>query len=280
MRKLINKVRLVLFEDDGNGEYGLTHQETYDDPMGYNFNAFWTGVGIFHDVFEHWHEYRHKYFQGYYAMNVGGEMTAMGAMWYYVDKLGVEDARSLSYRSVTNWGKAFINGTIGEIQEAICSGYPRYGNTLESCIPKQRPVSNNAIEYQLDEYVSKVREFEYSYILNERYVNQQEKEDSKTYKESVTPRKIRDLHRWGYRKAERMIPYDYRNRDTLIDFIEFFDEFCKNNNAKELYDIGYRGMIVNVYKEKGLVSWTAKLIGDHNKRITNTENIFDYEPFN
>jgi hypothetical protein len=265
MKRLINKVHLVLFKDDANGKYGLTHKETYNNPSGNNFNAFWNGVCIFHDVFEHWHELRHKYFQGKYAMNVGGEMAAMGAMWYYVDTLGLQDNRSLTYRSHRNWCKAFIDGTIGEIREAILSGYLRYGYTLECNVPKQKSVNNYEIEWQLDEYVSQVMSLEYTARYHSDQWCDEERERSKQYKASVIPRKIRDLHRWGYRTAQRLIPKDYRNRDVLIHFIEFFDEFTKNNQSMDLFDMGYNGMIVKVYKDKGLISWTATLTNESGK---------------
>src|SRR6185436_1652887 len=91
MKKLIKEVNLVFFKDDGTGEYGLTHKETYDDNYGNGFNAFWNGIGIFHDVFEHSHEFTHKYFRGDYVLNIGGEMTNIDTMRYYYDNNGVHN---------------------------------------------------------------------------------------------------------------------------------------------------------------------------------------------
>src|SRR5690606_27490276 len=75
-RKLVREVRLQFFCDPAHGEWGLAHENTIE-PQGDGFNAFWSGTtGIFHDVFEHAHEHT-GYFQGPYAMNIGGEIAAM-----------------------------------------------------------------------------------------------------------------------------------------------------------------------------------------------------------
>ena len=48
------QVKLRYFEDEGYGQKGFTHHNTYnlDTP----FNAFTDISGVFHDVFEHYFE--------------------------------------------------------------------------------------------------------------------------------------------------------------------------------------------------------------------------------
>ena len=55
----MHKVTLDFFQDE-LGQYGIAHSNSTDQ----GFYAFWDGIGIFHDVFEHWFEGKHKYFNG------------------------------------------------------------------------------------------------------------------------------------------------------------------------------------------------------------------------
>ena len=84
-KRLVRKVSFRMFEDDANGEWGLTHADTFNGSE--PFNAFWGDMGLFHDVFEHAHEHS-RFYSGEYAMNIGGELAAMGALWYYRDEMG------------------------------------------------------------------------------------------------------------------------------------------------------------------------------------------------
>src|SRR6185436_15785674 len=226
MKKLIKEVNLVFFKDDGTGEYGLTHKETYDDNYGNGFNAFWNGIGILHDVFEHSHEFTHKYFRGDYALNIGGEMTAMGAMWYYYDIIGVHN-RQNNPNSIYPMCESMKLTTLDEIRECISEGYFKYGNTLESNVPKQTPTDNHELEYQISDFWKKVKETSFSTDFEEH-------EYGKSYKESVSFRKIADLHRYGYRMAKKLIPDNYENRDMMVDFINYWNFFCKVNKAEEM----------------------------------------------
>ena len=138
----------MFFEDDATGEYGLTHKQTYNHNI--SFNAFWSGIGIFHDIFEHYHEYS-KYFLGQYAMNIGGEMAAMGHMTYYVEKLGVYNRLKQGY-NFRGTEHAAIETTSSMVEEAIQEGYSNYGYTLESNVPKQAPINETDLEYELKDF--------------------------------------------------------------------------------------------------------------------------------
>lgn len=258
MKTQIKKVELVFFKDDANGEWGLAHKETFDDNDA--FNAFWNGIGMFHDVFEHSHEKTHKYFQGDYAMNIGGEMAAMGAMHYYIDELGLGN-RLLNPRFSS--GESMRETTCSDIQEAISEGYGRYGYTLECNVPKQKPTDNGELEYQIEQYWKKAKGFTYGKDTTDKYYDEHEKENSDNYKRSVTFRKIADLHRYGYRMAENLVKGEtWENRHVLKSFIEFWDGFTKNNDAENMAN-HFRGIDIILYKDKGVLSWKAILRGSN-----------------
>lgn len=249
MKRLIKTVDLVFFRDDATGEFGLAHKETYENNEGSGFNAFWDGMGIFHDVFEHSHELTHKYFKGDYAMNIGGEMAAMGSMMYYIDTMGLGNRLRAG-----NWrghGEIMRESTFGEVHEAISSGWCQFGYTLESNVPKQRPTDNGELEYQVEEYYKKVQ------ALQVETEYEQEREFALNYKQSVTFRKIADLHRYGYRMAEKLVPNKWDNRATLAGFIDFWNNFTKENPAEEMNN-NFDGLTIKLYKdENGFVTWSG-----------------------
>lgn len=275
MKRLIKTVDLIFFQDDANGEFGLAHKETYNESNN-PFNAFWGGMGIFHDVFEHSHEFTHKYFRGDYAMNIGGEMAAMGSMMYYIDEMGISNRITQNARWRGN-GELMRETTLSDVHEAISSGYCNYGYTLESNVPKQRPTDNGELEYQIAEYYKKVKTLPLSTDENER-------EFGRDYKKSVTFRKIADLHRYGYRMAEKLIPHKWDNVATLTSFITFWDKFTKNNPAQEMQN-AFKGLTIKLYKdENGFVTWKGVFKSRDRfsiKDATVTENtnyfdIYDY----
>jgi hypothetical protein len=253
MKRLIKTVKLSFFQDDANGEWGLCHTDTQDSNYGNGFNAFWGGLGIFHDIFEHSHEHQNKYFRGDYAMNVGGEMTAMGAMWYYYETLGMYNRlNSNGYRSPADMMR---ETTESEIQEALYSGYCQYGNELLSNVPKQRPTENGELEYQIEKMWKQVKEAPI------KCTDEQEREFAIAYKNSVSFRKIADLHRYGYRMAERMVPDNWDNRTTLVDFMNVWDKFCKDNTAEQMQNY-FRYVTFKIYKENDRISWTVTFEGN------------------
>lgn len=143
--------------------------------------------------------------------------------------------------------------------EAIYSGYCNYGDELLSNVPYQRPVDNyylDDIPYSIMEKINTVK-----FGKNE-YSGEYEEEFSENYRKSVTFRKVADLHRYGYRMAKRKFGGDDReNSDVLNSFIEYWDTFCKNNSAADLYGL-YRSVIFRIYKDAGVLSWTATFVHD------------------
>lgn len=243
-------VKLRFFCDDANGEYGLAHERTYSDNT--PFNAFWSGTGMFHDVFEHWFEYEHKYFRGDAAMNVGGEMVAVGAMFYFIDEMGLSNRRPNSF--FYSDAEAMRRVTESEILEAVCSGYTNFGDTLVCDVPKQKPSENSELDYQCEKMFENIQKSE---LPSE--TESQEFELAKAYKTSVTLAKIKTLHRYGYNLAKRMFPNTWENRNTLNEFIEYWSEFTNNNEAEKLSDT-FKGIDIIVTKRNGLLSWKAVLV--------------------
>lgn len=242
MRK-IKEVTLQFFEDFHIGEYGLSHHNTIDR----GFNAFYTGPTIFHDVFEHAHE-GEKYFTGDAFMNVGGELAASGACWYFYEMVGgIREIGSSIYSFQEN-----VASTGQLISEAISNGYCDFGDTLVSHVPKQRPVDNGDLEWIIDEVWKDARKAKYGGANAEEWVF------SKNYKQSVTRGKIADLHRYGYRRAEMLIPHNGHNCDALYGFIDFWNTFCKNLPAEELMSF-FKSITFKIYKEKEKIKWTATL---------------------
>jgi hypothetical protein len=103
-----------------------------------------------------------------------------------------------------------------------------------------------------------------------------DKENAIEYKKSVTFRKIADLHRYGFRMAEKFVKRNIDNCYTLYAFINLWDKFCKDNHAGELNNY-YKGITFKIYKDKGKISWSAILeplygLGNEIKRVKLNEN--------
>lgn len=247
--KKVHSVKLEFFEDENTGEWGLSHPNSIRCAT--PFNAFFTGIGIFHDVLEHWFEDKHKYFLGRNSFNVGGEMAAMGAMWYYFETLGVSNR--LNYSSFYTPQDNTRATTENMIQEAIEYDYIQYGDTLESGVPHQKPTENSELEYIISKMWGNVKK------MNPGIHSEDNKESAIAYKKSVTHRKIADLHRWGYRMAERLVPENYHNSNELYSFLEYLNEFTKNHDAEELSRF-CNYMQVDIYKHRGEISIKVKLL--------------------
>lgn len=265
--RCVHTVELKFFEDDANGEWGLAHKNTIDGDMGSDgFNAFYDATGIFHDVFEHWFERKHKYFMGDYAMNIGGEMAAMGAMWYYYSDLGVTD-RDMNPQSIYSMSEKMRRSTQDLVTEAIGEGYCNFGNTLESNVPKQKQTEDYELEYQINELILAVKKYNrdrynessHDLVLNQSVIDERErnKEFGRAYKKSVTKSKVANLHRWGYNMAQKLVPHSWENRGVLTEFISFWRAFCKDNPAEEIAN-HLKGITFKLYRDStGLISWKA-----------------------
>lgn len=221
----------------------------------------WNGTGIFHDVFEHWFENNHKYFTGKNALNRGGECAAMGAFMYYCEQLNVRNRPLSTYHY-------FMDSARMENESALVDGITHdnmdFGSRFECGVPRQKPVENGDLEYQVNQFWENIKETP---------INQDNEEDCKALKQSITLGKLQSLYRWGYRMAQKLVPNNWENRNVCEDFIDFWDSFCKNNEAESLFGMQLE---ISVYKVKGIIKWSAYLRHDNGKtRIKNTDFILD-----
>lgn len=255
-RRLIKKIELRFFQDDANGEYGLAHSDTLGNDS--SFNAFWDGMGLFHDVFEHSHEYKDKHFRGEYAMNIGGEMAAMGAMWYFVDELGISSR--LRQGSIYSPGQLMRQTTEMMVQDAIVYGNSQYGDRLESAVPRQTETENSELECQLEEFWQNVCKYHPQLAEGiESRRSSGEIEFGYEYKKSATREKIEDLHRYGFRMAQKLFQNNYENRHMLYSFIDMWNSFCKSNKAEDLARY-LRGVEFSIYRNGDAIEWKATFI--------------------
>ena len=115
-KKLVRKVDLLLFCDDNTGMWGMTHKETCKLD---GFNAFWGGRGIFHDVFEHAHELTDPNFRGQYAFNIGGEIAAMGSLWYFHSECNFYNRLISQYVQHDSPDEGTMNATLSMMEDII-----------------------------------------------------------------------------------------------------------------------------------------------------------------
>lgn len=272
---MARKVTLELFRDvDGSGEYGFAGENTTGDYP--SFNAFYNGIGIFHDVFEHWFEKRHKYFMGDYAMNVGGEMVAMGSAMYYYFVLCV---RNRPLNSIHSFDSAAMLTTFGALQEAIHYGYTTFGSELLCKVPYQKDTGDWTLESMLSEYIAKFKSLE-----DRLPEDEQEREGAIVYKKSVSKSKIVRLHRYGYNIAKKLVPDNKENSEMCYKFIEYWNKFTKHIDAEDLARF-FNKVVFTITKKNDVLHWQAKLIGIYptknyiirnGNHIPNTEDFYNY----
>lgn len=256
-KKLVRTVALRFFEDQANGEWGTAHKETFDANGGDGFNAFWDGRGLFHDVFEHAHELTDKHFFGQSAMNIGGEIVAMGSLWYFYHACGMStrlDNPFFGYQTMSP-DENTMRTTCDMMQESICEGYSNFGYTLESSLPRQPECEDSTVEWMAEEHFNRVQ----SYFPKGH--GEDDRERGQEYKNSVTLEKLQNLYRYGYAIAKKLAPSGlYRNGDEMTEFVTFWNAFCKKNKAETLATL-YREIIFKIYRDgEGIISWVAEFV--------------------
>lgn len=253
-KKLIRKVSLVFFEDNANGEWGLTHRETLNEQNGTDgFNAFWSGQGIFHDVFEHAHEHTDKHFRGPFSMNYGGEIAAMGALWFYYNECGMSNRLNEMYRAAD---EITLCSTCDDMEDSVRHGNCRFGDTLESNVPTQKESGNSSLEWIIEEHFNRIQKLSF---IKDEHTSEEEENIAKSYKDSVTLEKLANLYRYGYRMAEKLIGSEVSwNGDVMSAFKIFWDGFCILHNAEDLAS-RFHGVDFSLYRnEENILEWTAR----------------------
>lgn len=277
-----HEVTLEFFCDDANGEWGVTTKESL---LKEGFNAFWTPVGIFHDVFEHWFEDKHEYFTGDACFNAGGEIAAMAAAIYYTMTLGFRDRIIGDYHpfeysaadTAASYPKEFIYYPGGYFGESLISNVPRVKDDKVHSI------------YDLSSFVSEVYlQIKNSEDLKSRVKrpNKEEALQSSRMKRSCTYARIRDLSYWGYTMAENLVPDKEENLECLKNFYKALVSLTKIP-AQTLVDQYYWGIDVIVTKNvEGIIDISMVLLADqgtdsedqniYHKGVLDLENILQW----
>lgn len=252
---------LNFFEDDNGTGWGVAPDNSIHRDN--QFNSPWNHRMIFHDVFEHYFEDKHKYFMGDYGFNVAGEMVAAGHYAYYATHFSGFTSR----RDFENKFQSFhlfetINGfTESYVEEAIVSGYSHFGSTLESRVPRQKYTEDYTLECAITEYQYKASQMQVN-------CNEDDRKWAVMYKKSCTAAKIANLHRYGYYMAQALIPWTERqaNNDTINGFLDYWKWFTINYNAEDL-QYNFKGLEFTIETKKGILNWDCHLIDKVSKTL-------------
>jgi len=262
-KKPFRTIRLSITEDykGSGGGPGVLPMKTMDRDDG--FDPSWSVLMLFHDVFEHWQEYEHRYFQGDYAMNVGGEMYAMGAMTWFISRMGVYQRLNSNGFSIYSDEQRTVQTTLGLMTEAVFSGYCSFGARLECAVPYQKRghhYADNALENMLAEYRYM---YQKELVLEYRRRKSEVEESGHEYRKSVTMSKITRLHRYGYYHAQRTFPDSAHNRITLQDFWTQWSHFIdRRRSFEDDIQMHYKELRVQLYylNEHRDFTWRARFI--------------------
>ena len=269
------KVKLRFFKDEANGEWGVAHDNAIDNNE--SFNAFWNGIGIFHDIFEHYFEDVHPYFEGDYAFNIGGEVAAMGHLTYYNEQFRLEERMNTRNSFHTN-ETAIVSSTCSNMIEAIEYGYFDFGNKLLCNVPKQKSTHSYMLDSIICDHLYQIEQAEPN---KERIVSDENNyKEAVAYKKSITENRIEKLYTWGYLQAQEIAPNTEENKETLRKFIKFWNDFCFIHKAKEVAE-NFKYIEFEIVKGENL-SWSADFITHKGERVGHKmaryyEPIFDYE---
>lgn len=247
------QVTLKLFEDDAGSGWGLAHSNAINRDE--QFNSFWNGVGIFHDVFEHYFEDESKHFRGQYAFNIAGEVAAMGHLSYYRFNIGLGKERArFNDRYLDE--QDIIRSTHGDICEAAIDGYLKFGNEFLCSLPKQPDTKDYTIEGMIDEHIYKLSELKRESVTK----NKEEKAFALAFRKTITPEKLRRLYRWGYYQAEKIAPFQKRSDNCIVltEFINYWDKFTK------LYEASYLQLHFDLFRfevglQNDIVTWDCNI---------------------
>ncbi len=261
------KVYLRLFQDDATGDWGLAHDNAID--IDNHFNAFWTGQGLFHDVFEHYFEDIHKYFREEYAFNIGGEVAAMGHLAYFFGEMRLWERR-INPQSFYTEEQNIVATTFSDMQEGMSEGYSQYGQ-LECAVPHIPDPKSYYLDGIIYDHWDQIRSYKprlEGYQLE--YLDQ-----IKEYRKAITLSKLQRLYRWGWRQASKMCPYSSENQEVLRNFIVYWNKFFKEISAENLYHDGFKGLEITVQSGDPM-KWKARWIHSYgNKRFTPDEVLYD-----
>lgn len=209
------------------------------------FNSFWTAIGIFHDVFEHYFEGR-KYFNGNEFCTIGGEMVAMGHFLYYTNTMGLSN-RFIAFNGLI---EPAVNGTNDFIEEDIMYGhYCIEKSDFNLSIPRQRK-SDWIVEEAINEHYQRIKRMKAS--------DSEDPERARMFIKSIKKSYIANCYRLGYRMAKR-IDSGNGNYYILHEFIDQWDKIIRKTDPKELSELFNKAIFtVNTRPQ---IKWKCELIG-------------------
>ncbi len=248
---MTHEVNLRIYRDDDSGIVGTCPSEVWRRDDSGQFDPFWQGILIFHDVFEHYFEHTHAAFCGDNAHNVSGEVTAHGHLIYYLHTLECNR---------TNVGGGYLDdagilsGTFGPMYDAITGGHTQYGETFQSDLPDNADTYPDFLESIINKHWQKVQDTQPDTKCREQRAR------AKRYKKSVTRQALATHYRTGYDMAAALVPNNRHNMWELNEFIDFFDQFCKAIPAESALLFGDKITVTVRRSKAGLIRWSAKLI--------------------
>jgi hypothetical protein len=262
----MKKITLELREDEATGVIGFIPEGCED------FNSFTDSIGLFHDIFEHWFEGKHKYFQDKFKCDRSGELVAMGACYYFYNELGIHN-RALGNHRIYPFGYIILRGEFDSLLSNILYEEDSFAygkNELLCNIPYQKPIEGYFEDNIEETYLAFKKRVE-------KDLEEADNEYAKEYFKSVTLGKVQTLFRYGYRMAARWIPTNYDNRVILTSFIDFWKIFFEKVNLEYLSD-DYQKVTFKIYVKDKTVSWTATFISNDrfipNIKLTNKTGIY------
>lgn len=100
------------------------------------------------------------------------------------------------------------------------------------------------------------------------YYDSNEYEFAKHYLSTIKKSIVGNLHRYGVKMAERLVPDIEENTDTLREFIRFWNEFCKVNNAETVLHY-FEGIDFYIVRKHNVLTWKAEFISKYPSEIEN-----------
>lgn len=224
------------------------------------FDSFWTAIGIFHDVFEHYFEGR-KYFNGNEFCTIGGEIVAMGHFLYYTNTMGLSN-RFIAFSGLI---EPAIDGTNEFIEEDI--RYGRYGiekSDFNLSIPRQKK-SDWIVEKTINEHYQRIKRM--------KVMDSEDPERAKMFIKSIRKSYLANCYRLGYKMAKR-IDSGNNNYYVLHEFIELWRKIIERTDPEGLSSFFNKAIFtVNTRPQ---IKWKCELVGYGSKAIV-TENTRLYD---
>lgn len=212
-------VILKYHQSENSGTWGFAPIDTINSDV--SFDPFWDASGIFHDVFEHWFEYKLKYFSGKAGMTLWGEMVASGVALAYRN-LGINSFRFRKGRT----DRDYTADTIHYVKEAILEQasdrdilpYTEFDMTKETCLIPYQKIAYNS--YDLDSTIG-----EYLYQI-ETYGREKEV----NHKKIIWTPGIERAYKFGYKLGNKIIGKDSDAAYYLMeDFLFNWNEISKTD---------------------------------------------------